>query len=156
MAKLFVLATVLWPAALGAAVWARATHQPSEAAGVIYLAGSRVCHQRPERSFETAGVPWPVCGRCTGLYLAAPFGAMLGLRRRDANRSGRRLRMGLVLAAIPTVVTLALEAIAPALVNNAIRATAALPLGVMVAAALGQVVAGTVRPTDDPSDKLTP
>lgn len=64
--------------------------------------------------------------------------------------------MGLVLAAIPTVVTLALEAIAPALVNNAIRATAALPLGVMVAAALGQVVAGTVRPTDDPSDKLTP
>ena len=27
-----------------------------------------ICHQRPERSFHSAGVPLPVCARCTGLH----------------------------------------------------------------------------------------
>ncbi len=33
--------------------------------------GSAVCHQFPEHSHHVAGVPLPLCARCTGLYLGA-------------------------------------------------------------------------------------
>jgi uncharacterized membrane protein len=33
--------------------------------------GSAVCHQFPEHSYQVAGVPLPLCARCTGLYLGA-------------------------------------------------------------------------------------
>lgn len=33
--------------------------------------GSAVCHQFPEHSYRIAGVPLPLCARCTGLYLGA-------------------------------------------------------------------------------------
>lgn len=33
--------------------------------------GSAVCHQFPEHSYHLAGVPLPLCARCTGLYLGA-------------------------------------------------------------------------------------
>jgi uncharacterized membrane protein len=33
--------------------------------------GSAVCHQFPEHSYHIAGVPLPLCARCTGLYLGA-------------------------------------------------------------------------------------
>ncbi|MCI0477583.1 MAG: DUF2085 domain-containing protein [Anaerolineales bacterium] len=32
---------------------------------------SAVCHQFPEHSYHVAGVPLPLCARCTGLYLGA-------------------------------------------------------------------------------------
>lgn len=77
---------------LGVAVWTQQGREDAPAWVVtLYAAASRICHQRPERSFFRGAVQWPVCGRCAGLYLAAPFGAVLALgsaRRRDILRSG--------------------------------------------------------------------
>ena len=54
----------------------------------VYMIGSLVCHQRPDRSFHTADIQWPICARCTGLYAGAPLGAALaalwGRRRHGA------------------------------------------------------------------------
>jgi len=91
-----------------------------------------VCHQRASRSFHLWGVQLPVCARCTGLYAAAPLGAgwALALAQGRAGRRRRTNRGRLVaLAAVPTVVTLALEGLGGAWVSNLIRAIAALPLG---------------------------
>jgi len=33
--------------------------------------GSAVCHQFPDHSYHIAGIPLPLCARCTGLYLGA-------------------------------------------------------------------------------------
>lgn len=33
--------------------------------------GSAVCHQFPDHSYQIAGVPLPLCARCTGMYLGA-------------------------------------------------------------------------------------
>lgn len=33
--------------------------------------GAAVCHQFPDHSYQIAGVPLPLCARCTGLYLGA-------------------------------------------------------------------------------------
>ena len=45
-------------------------------ARVVYTTGRLVRHQRPERSFGSCGYPWPVCGRCAGLYLGAAAGVI--------------------------------------------------------------------------------
>jgi uncharacterized membrane protein len=127
-----VLASVLWPLTLGAAVAVRARGAEPIWTDVIYVAASRVCHQRPERSFHTAGVQWPVCGRCAGLYLAAPIGALAAwLARRRA--PWMRAPFWLAIAALPTVVTLGLEWLDLAHVTNLDRALAALPLGAAMA-----------------------
>lgn len=132
MVRILVVAAVLWPMLLGGAVWARTSGEPALGAAVVYLAASRVCHQKPERTFHTRGVPWPVCGRCAGLYLAAPVGALIATRRRRAIPR-RRLLSGLVLASVPTAVTLALEWLALAEVSNVHRIVSAVPLGAAIA-----------------------
>ena len=35
------------------------------------------CHQMPERSFFIHGYQFPVCARCTGVYLGAAFAVVL-------------------------------------------------------------------------------
>ncbi|MGL4589873.1 MAG: DUF2085 domain-containing protein [Mycoplasmatales bacterium] len=37
------------------------------------------CHQKPERSFHYHGYQYPVCARCTGLYLGYVIGLIFGL-----------------------------------------------------------------------------
>jgi uncharacterized membrane protein len=109
---------------------------------VVYAAGSRVCHQRSDRSFHTDGVKWPVCGRCSGLYLSAPLGALaavVALRRRTVVP---RQLMWLAIAAVPTAATLAIEWLGLAPVNNVARAVVALPLGAMIAFVLVRTAAG--------------
>jgi uncharacterized membrane protein len=145
MVKALVIASLAWPMLLGAAAWRSATAAggPSWSA-VVYVAASRICHQRPERSFHTGGVQWPVCARCSGLYLAAPIGACaaaLTLRRRRAGRSERAVRW-LLVAAVPTAVTLGAEWLGLAAPGNLVRALAALPLGAMLAVVLVQTAAG--------------
>jgi uncharacterized membrane protein len=95
----------------------------------VYAVAGRICHQRPERSFHTAGVQWPVCGRCAGLYLAAPFGAVLALA---AARRHVPSRAWFVAAAVPTAVTFGLEFFGLAPMTSVARALAALPLGAAV------------------------
>jgi uncharacterized membrane protein len=96
----------------------------------LYEAAGRICHQRPERSFTIAGVQQPVCARCAGLYAAGALGAALawttmgGVRRRPS-----RDRMILVLCAAPTAITFGLEFAGLAHPSSAVRAVAALPLG---------------------------
>lgn len=141
LTKALVAAAIVWPLAAGGAVWHRASHpddRPALGAAVVYLAGGRICHQRPERSFATRGVQWPVCARCSGLYLAAPFGALALFARR---RSSAPLRL-LALAAIPTALTLLWEWGGMGTPSNLIRFTTALPLGAAVMWVLVQV-AGT-------------
>ncbi len=142
LATTLVVATFAWPLLLGASVWELAHGREPIWAAVLYGAASKVCHQLPERSFHTAGIEWPVCGRCSGLYLAAPLGAIaaaVALRRRaDA---GRQL-IWLAVAAIPTALTLALEWLRLAPVNNLARALSALPLGAMIAFVVVRAAAG--------------
>ena len=93
---------------------------------VVYAASSRICHQRPERSFRLQGMQLPVCARCFGLYAAAAIGASLawGTRRRV-----EQSRILLAVSALPTAVTWGLEAAGIAPFSNMSRAVAALPLG---------------------------
>jgi len=162
LTRVLVAAVVAWPLVAGAALWHRVVHPeaPAAWASVVYFTAGQVCHQRPERSFDTGGVPWPVCARCTGLYLAAPFGALLALGRAGAHARGRGLetqralrnarpvlvaRAGsqargfVALAAVPTVLTLAWEWGGLGTPPNPWRLVTALPLGLAVAFVLVQV-----------------
>ena len=119
---------MLWPAALAGATWQAANGRPTAFASAIYLTASSVCHQRPERSFHAGSAQWAVCARCTGLYLAAPIGAIAAMAL------ARRVRLGwVVVAAVPTALTWGLETAGLAAIGNLARFIAALPLGAAVA-----------------------
>lgn len=102
----------------------------SVASWLVYEAASAVCHQRPERSFHLAGASMPVCARCFGLYASAAVAAMAAwgaVPGRDW--SSARTRAVLCIAALPTIVTLAVEWLGLAALSPSLRALAALPLG---------------------------
>ena len=139
-----MLASVLWPAALAGGMAARLHDHESLVAGVVYYAGSLVCHQRPERSFHAGDVRWPVCGRCAGLYLAAPAGALAALLTAASFRRRREVSW-LAIAAIPTAVTFLLEHTGLTPMTSLIRFLAALPLGAMVAWVVVTVAAEPAR-----------
>jgi len=105
----------------------------SRSAGLVYVAGSVVCHQRPERSFVEAGHPLPVCARCTGLYSAALAGGLLSLVRAAGPIDRGRTRWLLAIASAPTVATWLAEFGGFAHPSNAVRAIAAVPLGLVAA-----------------------
>ena len=136
---------VLWAFSLPLAVWRIASPSPGAgrwAAAMVYAVGARVCHQRPERSFEMAGVPWPVCGRCTGLYLSAGLMALVGLVTGAAHLpspASRAWRVIFILAALPTAISWAAERLGAGDPSNLVRAGCAIPLGAAVAVALDAV-----------------
>lgn len=109
-----------------------------------YAAGAVVCHQLPDRSFFWGDWQFPVCARCTGLYLSAVVGvaawALMRLRQR-----GRPIRVDprfavvlLTVAAVPTLISLASAWVGLWDGTNVWRFVLAVPLGasggVMVAA----------------------
>jgi len=129
--RLLAAASIVWPLLLAGGWWAGVEGRAPLLTTVVYLSAGRVCHQKPDRSFTTAGVQWPVCGRCAGLYLGAPFGALAALawwRRSGAPRIG-----WLVAAALPTAVTMAVEFGGLAPMSSLARALAATLLGAAVA-----------------------
>ena len=73
---------------------------------LIHFFGSGLCHQFPERSYEFGGILWPVCARCTGMYLGIVFAlAALFLLYRGKQRRGDLfwpywILLGLALAAM--------------------------------------------------------
>lgn len=140
MARWLVLASVLWPALAASTIWQRASGPPAGWTTVVYLAAARVCHQLSARSFHTAGVQWPVCGRCSGLYLGAAIGGLFAAARRRRTVARHRALTILSIASLPTVATLALEW-SGVPVGNLARALAALPAGFTIAAALIGVAA---------------
>ena len=133
LGRLLTGAAIAWPLVAGAAVWQRAGASEPAWTSVVYAAASRVCHQRPERSFHTHDVAWPVCARCAGLYMAAPFAALAAFRRRSKIASRLQPLQLVVLAAIPTALTLLWEWGGLGTPSNLVRFTTALPLGAAVA-----------------------
>src|SRR5690606_17850729 len=94
--------------AAGAAIWAvvlGTTPLPATWTGVgaalIYVAGSLICHQIPERSFHLGPAQLPVCARCFGLYVGVALGALawsiLGAGR--ARPLSRTVATGVLVAA---------------------------------------------------------
>jgi uncharacterized membrane protein len=141
MVKALVIATVAWPLLLGGALEARVHQTAPVFVTAIYVAASRVCHQKPERSFHTAGVRWPVCGRCSGLYLGGALGAIAAatwFRRRVR----QRLLVWLAVAAVPTAVLFVIEKAGLVAVGNDARFLAAIPLGVFVALVIVRTAGG--------------
>lgn len=150
LAVLTLAASLLWAAAIVAAPWAAAGASPvpaalSAAAGVTYLAGHLVCHQRPERSFHAAGLPLPVCARCSGLYVAFPMALAVFLPwTRPTWRAGASVRWGLMAAAVPTVVSVIAERLtgwSTAPFRAAAGAALAIGLAWLVRVALAQAAA---------------
>jgi uncharacterized membrane protein len=137
--KTLTAVAIAWPLLLAAVVLARVDGSAPLWTSAVYAIGSRICHQIPARSFHTAGVQWPVCARCAGLYIAAPIGAVMALGAARVRRAGRsRLSQlsswaVLIPAAIPTALTLAIEWPGLGAPSNVIRAVCALPLGAALA-----------------------
>jgi uncharacterized membrane protein len=102
---------------------------------MLFAIGSLICHQRPERSFFWGPHQFPVCARCTGLYLSAAFGLIVwvaikmsgGWRRRTVDP--RTARAVFVAAAMPTLVSLASGMLGVWDGSNVTRALLAIPLG---------------------------
>lgn len=108
----------------------------------VYLVGSLVCHQRPDRSFHVAGGQLPVCARCTGLYLGAAIGLVTwaALARRRSSRWTRGSAVtALTATGAPTAMTVVTAWVGVLDPPNVWRAALALPLGVVAGAVVGAV-----------------
>ena len=132
LAFLLVLLTAGWVAVLIAT-----PTLPGWAGAVVYGVGSFICHQIPERSFHLAGFQLPVCARCLGIYIGVSGGAAyVWMRRNNGGTalpgSAREFRWVAVVAAGPTLLTLALETAGAWSPSNNTRALAGLPLGLVV------------------------
>ena len=115
---------------------------------LAYLAGSVVCHQLPERSFVTAGVQWPVCARCAGIYLGVTvgFAAWWMLRRALSLRPGGRAWLTtLAVVAMPTAVSWVGGVLGLWDGTNGIRFALAAPLGLVVGVVAAAVTAKDLR-----------
>jgi uncharacterized membrane protein len=113
---------------------------PAAISAIAYAVGSLVCHQIPERSFHLAGVQLPVCARCSGIYAGAAIASWVALLRplrrsliRRAEFATAPARWIVVVAAVPTALSIVVERAGIANVTNAIRAMTALSLGAGVA-----------------------
>ena len=141
--RAFVGASVAWFGALPLATLAASEPHPSTAvylcAFFVYLAGGVLCHQLPARSFSVWGSQMPVCARCTGIYAGAAVTAIVATvrafrpPRADTWVGPYDKRAALVLAALPTILTLVYEWITGHTPANWIRAAAGVPIGVIVA-----------------------
>ena len=110
----------------------------------VYAFGRVICHQLPIRSFHLWGAALPVCARCTGIYFGAAVTALIVSVRPPATATptaadARRL---LVVATIPTALTLVYEWTTGVMPANWIRAIAGFPIG---AAAAWLIAVSTVE-----------
>jgi uncharacterized membrane protein len=146
----FLLAVAVgWSAAILAAPRIRAaTDGPaaSRLAAMTYVVGAVVCHQRPERSFHIAGAQMPVCARCTALYLAGAVGLLAWpFVRRAMPATRASFIRALIVAGVPTAITLATGAIGLWDPPNGLRAAVSAPLGLVLGAVLAAVTLEDLR-----------
>ena len=146
-------AAILWFAAIVAAPLAIDSTHAATATGAacVYMTGSFVCHQRPERSFSLGGRQMPVCARCAGLYAASAIAAPLALlvlahAGGASSMPAARARWLALLAALPTIVTWLIEHLGFVHLSNTARFVAALPLGAAVTWLLMGVLPHGPRP----------
>jgi uncharacterized membrane protein len=137
------IGAVLWAATLFAAPFALTSRNQRVVAGAatVYNGAAFICHQRAARSFHVGGIQLPVCGRCTGLYLSGAIGALVGWVRSRRPRVPSNTRRVVLVAALPTVVSLALEWFGIIDPTNVGRALCALPFG----AATGWIFVQSLR-----------
>jgi len=115
---------------------------PAPGAAILYALGSRICHQRPERSFHLFAVQLPVCARCAGIYAGAAAGSLLMLRTSLLERLSRvSPRLLLAAGALPTLLTVVLEWSGTWAGANNARAAAGVPLGLAVAFVVARAAA---------------
>ena len=117
----------------------------------VYSIGSLICHQRPERSFFLEGHQLPVCARCAGLYLSGAAG-LAGWIALKVARGWRPLAFDprvavrlIVLAAIPTALSLASGTLGMWDGSNVTRALLAIPLGASAGAIVAAVATKDLR-----------
>lgn len=122
--------SLLWAGGLPAAA-AGASHGGllGWAALVMYGAGAFVCHQRPERSFHWGAAAWPVCARCTGIYVGLAAAALTAQFMRRHALEPPRARLWLALASLPAVGSLGIEWATGVTPSNAVRAATGLLMG---------------------------
>ena len=121
------------------------------ASEIIFSLGGLICHQRPERSFAWAGHQFPVCARCTGLYLSAVLGvagwfivkATSGWQARVIDPHLARTLF--IAAAVPTAISLASGALGIWDGSNVTRAVIALPLGAVAGLVVAAVATKDLR-----------
>ncbi len=149
--RVYVAGAVLWAASIVAAALAAsqpAGHPVAYAfALAVYSMGSVLCHQRPERSFHLWMVQLPVCARCTGIYAGAALAALTATSIQFPPITGvpQWGKAALLVASVPTIITLVYEWTMGSMVSNMVRAAAGLPLGAAVALVL-LAAAGAKRP----------
>ena len=139
------LLSLVWVLALPLAADMRATAPERNAWALtvsrgVYALGHFVCHQRRERSFSWAQVPWPVCARCTGIYVGVAVGLAVAMSARRWRRSVARrsltpaqVRAALAIAALPIAVSLTWEWTTGQTPSHLVRAATGLVAGVIVA-----------------------
>ena len=154
MRRAFVAASIVWAVALPLAPFATTRLHAATLWYVLALSadavGSVICHQFPERSFHLWGVAMPVCARCTGIYIGAAIVALAAVAQpastvRPKAQTTNHARNALLIAALPTLVTLVYEWITSDMPAGWIRAVAGAPIGAVVSA----VVLGLVGATGD-------
>ena len=137
MRALFALTAVTWLALL-----ILAPVLPVPIAAFLYALGSRICHQRPERSFHLFAVQLPVCARCAGIYAGAAAGSLLMLSASVREQLFRFSARTLLLAgALPTLMTIIIEWSGAWAGANDARAAAGMPLGLAVAFVVARAAA---------------
>lgn len=120
-------------------------------AAIFFSIGSLICHQKPERSFFWDGHQFPVCARCTGLYLSGAVGLIGWIAVKTARRwqsipiDPRRARNVLLLAALPTALSFATGTIGWWDGSNSTRALLAIPLGLCAGAIVAAVSTKDLR-----------
>ena len=120
--------------------------------GKILTVGSSVCHQLPSHSFSVGDVQFPVCARCTGLYLGSFIGlayAVISGKKKGIPEKGYLILMAIlfVLWAGDGLNSFVSDFIhAPFLyqTNNLTRLITGYGMGLVMATALGTLVNITV------------
>ena len=148
LAAALTITAVAWLAIIVGAPTAAGGRMPFMAA-LAYQMGSRICHQRPERSFHIAGTQMPVCARCFGLYAGGASGLALAwaFRRGARARAGwspRVVKSSLVAAAVPIALTVGLEWLDVIGTSNILRWFTGVPLGLVA----GFAIVGLLRGPD--------
>jgi len=138
--RAFLALSTLWAASIPLATFVASRPDASSVtygfALTVYAIGHVVCHQQPARSFHLWMTSLPVCARCTGIHIGAAVSAIALLRVRVRESNPRAV---LLAAVVPTAATLVFEWTTGVMPSHWVRALAGVPLGVVVAWAIGMV-----------------